>query len=187
MTYQAGQGAGWGLFRDNLSQSGGFGREGNTGLMKVNQDLVGDSSRHVRRCPPQIQPPILGGLAAPSQMHSQPYNECKLGVEPTPPPPTLGCPARVGSDHIGPVQKSEVFHGELREAPSPSQDTHLHWPSLGEGALGSLWLQLLAPRQASSFPFWDRTWPGRYTDQSRHCLGIPPSGNDLRVTGPSLS
>lgn len=75
MMSQAGQGAGWGLFRDNLSQSGGFGREGNTGLMKVNQDLVGDSSRHVRRCPPQIQPLILGGLAAPSQMHSQPYNK----------------------------------------------------------------------------------------------------------------
>lgn len=75
MMSQAGQGAGWGLFGDNLSQSGGFGREGNTGLMKVNQDLVGDSSRHVRRCPPQIQPLILGGLAAPSQMHSQPYNK----------------------------------------------------------------------------------------------------------------
>ena len=122
--------------------------------MKVNQDLVGDSSRHVRRCPPQIQPPILGGLAAPSQMHSQPYNECTArgGTHPT---PTLGCTARVGSDRIGLVQKIKVFHGELREAPSPSQDTHLHWPSLGEGALGSLWLQLLAPCQASSFPFWE--------------------------------
>ena len=106
--------------------------------MKVNQDLVGDSSRHVRRCPPQIQPLILGGLAALSQMHSQPYNECKAkgGTH----QPTLGCPARVSSDCIGPVQKSEVFHGELREAPSPSQDTHLHWLSLGEGALSSLWL-----------------------------------------------
>ena len=73
---------------------------------------------------------------------------------PLPQLPALGCPALVGSDRIGPVQKSEVSHGDLREAPSPSQDTRLHWPSLGEGALGSLWLQLLAPCQASSFPFW---------------------------------
>lgn len=30
-------------------------------------------------------------------------------------------------------------------------------------------------------------WPSQCADQSRHCLGIPPSGNDLGVTGPPFS